>query len=75
MKKLVLMVIAACALAIPASAMAGRADSTVTFVCIDTTGATIFSATMDANALPGQEVVLVAEATAASKLSLTCSVA
>jgi hypothetical protein len=56
MKKLVLMVIAACALAIPASAMAGRADSTVTLTCIDkTTLAVIFSVTADANSTQGQQ--------------------
>jgi hypothetical protein len=55
MKKLVLTVMAACALAIPASAMAGRTDSTVTLTCVDkATGAVIFSVTADANSTQGQ---------------------
>jgi hypothetical protein len=56
MKKLVLTVIAACALAIPASAMADRADQTVTLTCVDKdTGALIFTVTADVNSTQGQQ--------------------
>jgi hypothetical protein len=62
MKRLPLTVIAACALAIPTSAEAGRADSTVTLVCVDNaTGAIIFSVTVDSEAGQGQLQVIQAQ--------------
>ena len=74
MKKLVLMVITACALAVPASAVAGRADSTVTIVCVDNaTGAVLFSATMDASAAQGQlQVIQSQEQQLLPRLNASC---
>jgi hypothetical protein len=73
MKKLLLGLVAAGALAAPGAALGDRADSTVTITC--TQGATvIFSATMDANAEQGQLQVIEAQAILEARLGATCEV-
>jgi hypothetical protein len=62
MKKLVLTMISACALAIPAAAVADRADGTVTLICVNNaTSAVIFSVTVDSSAAQGQLQVIQAQ--------------
>jgi hypothetical protein len=76
MKKLVLTMISACALAIPASAVADRADGTVTLVCVDkSTSAIIFSVTVDSRAAQGQlQVIQAQENQLLPRINASCSI-